>query len=156
MYPKLQLFKYQNISRCECLVRVKSTTCEQETFQTEVVPPPIKPIKTIPEESRKSHKVKISNFFRNQRHLTAVKPYIPGKYLVLKRMTPPENLYLIDEQVAKKAVSYILPEIRQNVNQIVSETNAGLGLISKQLLDNGVPLVRLYESCPDFKIYLKV
>ncbi|RZC34521.1 dimethyladenosine transferase 2, mitochondrial, partial [Asbolus verrucosus] len=111
--------------------------------------------KKIPASAKKSHTLRLSNFFDNNPHLLPVKKHIPEKYFALKRVTQPENLYLIDEQVAKKAAAYILPRIKQNENQIVCETNAGLGFITSYLLENGVKLVRLYESCPDFKVYLK-
>ncbi|KAG5884975.1 hypothetical protein JTB14_000366 [Gonioctena quinquepunctata] len=39
--------------------------------------------------------------------------------------------------------------------QIISETNAGLGLISTELLERGVDRVRMYESCPEFRQELK-
>ncbi|XP_044264144.1 dimethyladenosine transferase 2, mitochondrial isoform X2 [Tribolium madens] len=141
---------------CKCLNKFESTKCEDILFTSEeIAPPPIKSSKVIPEESRKSHRARLGQFFRKHPHLYAVKDDIPEKYLALKRLTPPDNLYLIDVEVAKKAVTHILPDIRTNENQLVCETNAGLGLISGELLDNGVKLVRLYESCPDFKHYLK-
>ncbi|KYB26311.1 dimethyladenosine transferase 2, mitochondrial [Tribolium castaneum] len=140
---------------CRCLVKFESTKVQDVALTPEeIVPPPVKPPK-IAEQSKRSHKARLGQFFRKHPHLGDVKHDIPEKYFALKRLTPPENLYLIDAQVAKKAVTYILPHITKNENQLVCETNAGLGLISGELLDSGVNLVRLYESCPDFKEHLK-
>lgn len=105
---------------------------------------------------KKSHSIRLGYFFKQNPHIQSIRSQIPEKYLQLKRITPPDNLYLIDKNVARWVVSNILPIIQQNENQIVSETNAGLGFITAELLDRGVRLVRIYEPCSDFKSLQKV
>lgn len=101
-------------------------------------------------------KVKLRNYLHSEPHLYEMSRYIPDKHLVLRQRNTIENLYLVDSHIAKDVVSQILPIITKNKNQIVCETNAGLGLISSELLDSGLPMVRLYEACPEFRIALKV
>lgn len=103
--------------------------------------------------TRNSH---IMKYMQSKSSLKEMVPFIPEKYFTIKRKTPPENLYLIDEDVAKSVVNRILPLLKRNEDQVICETNAGLGLISSQLLDNGIKLVRLYESCSEFRQSLKV
>lgn len=101
-------------------------------------------------------KAKLRSYLKSQTNLFEMLPYIPQKYITLKRRDFIENLYLIDSKIAKDAVSQVVSTIQKNNKQVVCETNAGLGLISSELLDAGVPVVRLCESCPDFRVALKV
>ncbi|KAJ8932073.1 hypothetical protein NQ314_014975 [Rhamnusium bicolor] len=110
-----------------------------------------KPVKN----TRTTHSKRINLFFSKNEDLKELKQYIPSKYFQLKRIGIPENLYLICPSVAKTIVSHLMPTLNLNSNQIICETNAGLGLIATELLENGVKLVRLYESCPDFRLELK-
>lgn len=106
---------------------------------------------------RLSHKNAMNKFFLENEHLAALKQYIPAQYLALRRAKLPENLYLICPKVAKMIASRVKATTELNKqNQIIAETNAGLGLITTELLESGVSPVRLYESCPDFRCELKV
>lgn len=106
---------------------------------------------------RVSHKNAMNKFFLENEHLATLKQYIPKQYLTLRRAKTPENLYLICPKIAKMIASYIKIDAKLNKeSQIVAETNAGLGLITAELLENGVSPIRLYESCPDFRCELKV
>lgn len=67
-----------------------------------------------------------------------------------------DSLYLIDSIIAKEIVHHVLSELEDVKNKVICETNAGLGMIALELLDSGVQLVRLYESCPEFRNSLKV
>ncbi|CAH0551418.1 unnamed protein product [Brassicogethes aeneus] len=110
-----------------------------------------KPVK----KSGKSHTTKINNFFRKDPDLAEIKEFIPEKYLDCKRKTLTDNLYLICAKIARRTVRHVMPAIKNNTNQIVCETNAGLGFISSELLRKKIPLIRLYESCPEFREMLK-
>lgn len=109
-----------------------------------------------PKQKRKNnHNIGIGNYFASKPSLAETKPCIPNKYFVLKRRTAPENLYLIDQDIAKEATEKILPVLK-TANTLICETNVGLGLLASNLLNNNVNLIRLYESCPDFRHSLKV
>jgi hypothetical protein len=144
---------FANCFSVNCRAARQLCTCSQDAAS-----PPKKPPEPVVQKLRsatKSQKAKVSQFFRRNPHLVAARPHIPEKYFVTKRITPPENLYLIDANVAKKAARYVLPHVKNVKDHIVSETNAGLGLITSELLSNGIKLVRLYESCLDFKAHLR-
>ncbi|CAH2000889.1 unnamed protein product [Acanthoscelides obtectus] len=86
-------------------------------------------------------------------HLSSVKKYIPPRHLAVTRA--PENLYLICPNVAKSIANIVFPHLRSTKSQVIAETNAGLGLITTELLEKGVDLIRLYEMCSDFRRELK-
>lgn len=117
---------------------------------------------SIPEDKaelkrQKSAKLKLTAYFKSEPHLFAVKKYIPEKYFLIKHDTSVlDSLYLVDSNVAKDIVKHVMAEVVDAKKQIICETNAGLGLIALELLDSGVNLVRLYESCPEFRNSLKV
>lgn len=117
---------------------------------------------SIPEKKtelkkQKSAKLKLAAYFKSEPHLSAVKKYIPEKYFALKHDTSLlDSLYLIDSVIAKDIVRKVLSELSDVKKQVICETNAGLGLISLELLDSGINLVRLYECCPEFRNSLKV
>lgn len=99
---------------------------------------------------------KLRSYLKSERHLLQMLPYIPHKYISLKRWDTIENLYLVDSEIAKDAVQLVFPHVKWNKEQVVCETSAGLGLMASELLDRGVPRVRLYEFCPEFRVGLKV
>ncbi|CAH2000897.1 unnamed protein product [Acanthoscelides obtectus] len=86
-------------------------------------------------------------------HLSTVKKYIPPRYFA--ETTAPENMYLICPNAAKSIANIVFPHLRSTKSQVIAETNAGLGLITTELLEKGVDLIRLYESCSDFRKELK-
>lgn len=105
---------------------------------------------------KQSHGMKMKHFFNRHPEIDNIKQYIPKKYLESKRKTLPDNIYLMCSKVAKEIAQIVLPEVKDVKNQVICETNPGLGFISAELLENGVPLVRMYESCPEFREMLKV
>lgn len=120
-----------------------------------------KPVLGLPciigKNRQKGHYIKLGKYFESNPSAKKLKPFIPAKYFELKRKTPPESLYLIDSSIAKKVALQVFPILNaQKKNQIICETNAGLGLIASELLDAGIPTIRLYESCSDFRFTLKV
>ncbi|XP_019868579.2 dimethyladenosine transferase 2, mitochondrial [Aethina tumida] len=104
---------------------------------------------------KQSHGMKMKHFFNRHPEIDNIKQYIPKKYLESKRKTLPDNIYLMCSKVAKEIAQIVLPEVKDVKNQVICETNPGLGFISAELLENGVPLVRMYESCPEFREMLK-
>lgn len=102
-------------------------------------------------QKQKGHSIRLTKYFESHQHLKEIRRYIPEKYLTLKRKTAPESMYLIDQEIARDVVSHILPILKEQKNQVVAETNAGLGFISTELLERGMPTMRLYESCSDFR-----
>lgn len=138
-----------------CLCRC-STAINTHNVAENVAPPPEVP--TLPKETpyMPTSRQKLRSYLKSELHLFEMLPYIPDKYLKLRRRDTIENLYLIDSKVAKDVVNLIFPIIQKNKKQIVCETNAGLGLIASELLDLGWPMVRLYEVCGEFRTALKV
>ncbi|KAF5297113.1 hypothetical protein FQA39_LY02693 [Lamprigera yunnana] len=80
---------------------------------------------------------------------------MPKQFLIINRKKLFSHLYLIDDGIAKDAVKCILPYLIYKDTHIVCETNPGLGLITTELLNGGIELVRLYESCDEFRNTLK-
>lgn len=156
-YPKFllrTLNRQPSFYMCSCSTAI-SINRHHESNNTE---PPAVETEVSAEEIpyMPTSKKKLLNHFKRDLQLFKMLPYIPQKYFKLKARDRIENMYLVDSKIAKHAVSLILPLIRENNEQVVCETNAGLGLISSELLDNGWPLMRLYETCPDFRAALKV
>lgn len=99
---------------------------------------------------------KLKRYIASEPHLKAVREYIPEKYIAVKHSKVAiDSIYLIDSKIAKDIVKHILPKLTKQEDQIIAETNAGLGLIASELLDQNVKLVRLYESCAEFRNSLK-
>ncbi|KAJ8926122.1 hypothetical protein NQ315_009979 [Exocentrus adspersus] len=103
---------------------------------------------------RVSHKMAIANFFL-ENNLSPILQHLPRQYLKVRKAGSPESLYLVCPKTAKTIASYVKAAFEENQDQIIAETNAGLGLIATELLDSGVRPVRLYEPCPDFRLELK-
>lgn len=53
------------------------------------------------------------------------------------------TLYLIDREAAKKYVSFIINDLSKNMCY-VAELNSGFGVLTKELLKAGVPLIHVY------------
>lgn len=89
----------------------------------------------------------LNALFKSNAKIENLKNNIPRKYFKLKACA--DHLYLIDPDVAEDSVGLILPDIKNR--KYIAETNAGLGLITKQLIDNGIKKVHMYETCPLFR-----
>lgn len=83
-----------------------------------------------------------------------VKEIIPNRFLKRNNKYP-DDLYLVDAEIAKKIVSTIKPYIA-NDNKSVIETNPGFGYITKGLLDKGLQKMHVYESTVYFRNYILV
>lgn len=105
--------------------------------------------KNVKKQTRRS----LLKYLSSAPHLKELKAHIPHKYLVVKRhLSAIENMYLINSETAKDIAKRILPIVKTDFNgQVVAETNAGLGLVTVELLKSGVKLIRLYESCSEFR-----
>ena len=68
---------------------------------------------------------------------------IPHKYLSVS--TKNTDLYLINHHVAEQFVSLIKDDLLQNATHVF-EMNPGFGMITKELLNAGVPFIHLYEK----------
>ncbi|XP_012275673.1 dimethyladenosine transferase 2, mitochondrial [Orussus abietinus] len=95
---------------------------------------------------RKSRRTEaeILQFFKSV-NLTNVIQQCPEKYF--KRARQSERLYLLDKATAKKMCDLIINDIPNEIP--VLEANPGLGVLTKELLEGGVPTIHLYE--PDTK-----
>lgn len=93
-------------------------------------------------------------FFESVPELLDVMPHIPSKYL--RNNSTSEHHYLISSTIAKHIVDKIMPFLDLSGKQLIAETNAGLGLITSELLEKGVNLVRMYEYCSEFRVELRV
>lgn len=102
----------------------------------------------------KGMKKEMRQFFESDPELMDVLPHIPTKYLGVN--TNSEHHYLISTAIAKQIVDKIMPFLDLSGKQLITETNAGLGLITTELLEKGVNLVRMYEACSEFRTELRV
>lgn len=59
------------------------------------------------------------------------------------------RLYLMNPDVAKSLATMISKDLLKNTSHVI-ETNPGLGFLTKELLDMGVPSVTLYEKNESF------
>ncbi|KAK5648601.1 hypothetical protein RI129_003493 [Pyrocoelia pectoralis] len=101
-----------------------------------------------------SYNARIERHFNERYELKLVKEHIPKKYLTQNRQNVLRNLYLVNSTFAKDIVKRILPYLK-NKDQVICESNAGLGLISTELIRRGIKKVRLYEACAEFRAYLR-
>ncbi|KAK9886297.1 hypothetical protein WA026_015807 [Henosepilachna vigintioctopunctata] len=100
-----------------------------------------------------SHKEMLNTYFESNQMRLKVKDLLPEECFSLKKNA--DFLYLIDPLNAKKVTSCILPYLKQDTSKIIAECTPGLGLISKDLLKNGIEAIRLYEPIPKFRDHLK-
>ncbi|KAK9694339.1 hypothetical protein QE152_g33615 [Popillia japonica] len=88
------------------------------------------------------HRKKINLYLSSCKHIEDIRYIIPYKYTEIKKHTLADNLYLVDSRIAADIAKRILPFIKDK-NRMVCETNAGLGFITSELLDNGLDRIRL-------------
>lgn len=93
-------------------------------------------------------------FFHSDPDLLKVVSHIPDKYLRQNSLS--RHYYLVCPKIAKDIVDKIMPFLDLSGKQLIAETNAGLGLITLELLKRGVPKVRMYEPCAEFRQELRV
>lgn len=96
----------------------------------------------------------VKDYLRKNPELLEIKQYIPDKYLKTSSKIANEYLYLICPNAAHKIADHVVSAATDN--QIIAETNTGLGLITTELLEKGIKKVRMYESCSEFRVDLKV
>lgn len=101
------------------------------------------------------HQKAMNIYLGSQSHIEEIRHIIPLRYTEQKNRGFADNLYLIDSNIAQDIANRILPFII-NKDRMICETNPGLGFITSELLDGGLERVRLYESCPEFRLTLKV
>jgi len=63
-------------------------------------------------------------------------------------------LYLIDEKAASKYVSLIIEDLLKNTCFVV-EMNPAFGILTKKLLEAGIPMIHLYEAKKEFRPILE-
>ncbi|CAH1280387.1 unnamed protein product [Diabrotica balteata] len=102
---------------------------------------------------RRGYAKLIDLHFQKHPELLNIKQYIPEKYLSISSKVANEHLYLICVNTAKIIADHVIPFVKED--QIVAESNVGLGLITTELLEKGVKRVRMYETCPEFRVDLK-
>ncbi|KAF2899754.1 hypothetical protein ILUMI_02530 [Ignelater luminosus] len=141
------LKRYLNVLRISY-----STNYEDILFADEIAEPKEK---TSFKKQNRPRSQKIINYFANKPHFDEVVKLIPPEYFVSKRRLALQHLHLADKDIAKDVTSHVLPFVLRNKEQIICETNAGLGLISAELLQNNIETVRMYETCPDFRNLIK-
>nr|XP_033339269.1 dimethyladenosine transferase 2, mitochondrial [Megalopta genalis] len=71
-----------------------------------------------------------------------LKHNIPRWYKLVS--TNATDMYLINDVVAKQFISLIQVDIKKNASHVI-ELNPGLGFITQQLLEIGIPFVYMYE-----------
>lgn len=136
------------------LLRISYSTYHDDFLLADEITKPEE--KTSSKKKNKPRSQKIVNYFTSEPHLNEVVKLIPSEYFAPKRRLTLEHLYLADKNIAKDVVSHVLPFILEMKKQIICETNAGLGLITAELLQNNIEAVRMYETCPDLRNIIKV
>lgn len=105
---------------------------------------------------KRKYNKRFTNFFLEYPHLLQIRQLIPGQYLTVTKGVVSDSVYLICPKVAKEVVGLVEPHLDLSNDQIIAETNAGLGLITQELIKIGIPVVRMYEHCEDFRFRLRV
>lgn len=101
------------------------------------------------------HRKRMNLYLSSAKHIEEIRHIIPCKYTELKKRALADNLYLVDARIASDIAKHILPFLKDKSRK-VCETNAGLGFLTSELLEGGVEQIRLYETCSDFRLTLKV
>lgn len=111
---------------------------------------------SIRKKQKKSKRIsrEMNDFFNSSKELSETTPHIPVKYMCVNSTS--EHHYLVCTNTAKEIIDKIMPHLDLSRKQLICETNAGLGLLTMELLERGVKLVRMYESCSEFRAELKV
>ena len=99
---------------------------------------------------------KMLTFFKNETQILEIIKLFPPQHVKTKINTRIEYLYLINPDVAKSIAKHISSILNQKKEHFVAETNPGIGLLTKELLNGGIKLLRLYESCSDMRAHLMV
>ncbi|XP_050294484.1 dimethyladenosine transferase 2, mitochondrial-like [Anthonomus grandis grandis] len=99
------------------------------------------------------HVREINAFFEQHPDFQHLKRWVPKKVLETRPYKSPEHIYLVCPKIATSVARHIKQRI-QGVT-FIGESNAGFGLITKALLNEGVSSpIRIYESLPEFQQYL--
>ena len=75
-----------------------------------------------------------------------------------RRVTTPQSLYCVDKKLADVIAEYVAGDDPGNaggVNPIV-EIRPGPGILSRAILDKGVPALRMYEDSAQYSAFLRV
>ncbi|XP_071868974.1 mitochondrial transcription factor B2 [Bombus fervidus] len=89
------------------------------------------------------------NLFKLDKYLSNIDPIFREKlirnYSSLNKVEP----YLIHDNISNKFVTLIKDDLLENTCYVI-ELNPGYGLLTRRLLDAGVPFIHLYESHNQF------
>ncbi len=75
-----------------------------------------------------------------------------------RRLTTPQSLYCVDKKLADVIAEFVAGDDPGNaggVNPII-EIRPGPGILSRAILDRGVPALRLYEDDTQYANFLRV
>ncbi|XP_060523717.1 uncharacterized protein LOC132700420 [Cylas formicarius] len=103
----------------------------------------------------KAHVKQVNTFIENNLDIVQYRDSIPCKYLNTKSIKQTRSLYLISPTVAESIGSHVMKAVRVQDEHVIAETNPGLGLITRYLLDQDVNKIHLYESCEEFQLSIK-
>lgn len=147
----MTLKQYFFMSRLEyrhlrCLFNVKKIIKTESHSYCSEPNTAVKKSRGIPKE--------MQTFFKSDRQMLEILPHVPSKYLRQNSLS--QHFYLTSPKIAKDIVKKIKPFLDLSGKQLIAETNAGLGLITIELLKEGVNNVRMYESCSEFRTELRV
>lgn len=99
---------------------------------------------------------KILTCFENETQILEIIESFPPQHVKIRANSRIEYLYLINPDIAKDIVGQIVPILNPKRKHFVAETNPGIGILTKELLNGGVKSLRLYESCSDMRLQLTV
>lgn len=74
---------------------------------------------------------------------------------VTKKTNKINSLHLFDKTVANKFMALINNDLLTNNTGFYVELNPGMGLMTRELLDAGVPILHSYEKMDEFSKYLQ-
>lgn len=102
---------------------------------------------------RKHFEEDLHKYFAHSKSFKKIKDLLPQR-LVYKKSLQVENIYLLDENIAKNIVNKIGNDICNGAP--VFECNPGFGLITKQLLRAGAKEIRIFETDQFFVKYAQM
>lgn len=151
---KLPICKRMNYcylcSKSETIIDSVETSLEHEKVPKEKT----KQKRTFPVNSP-SHLREMAEFFNENHNVAKYKDFLPTKIWASKPYKTPDYLYLVCPDIAKKIAKEVVQRLHGG-NQVIAESNPGLGLITEALFQKGVSFVRLYELNSEFQDYLLV
>nr|XP_023024313.1 uncharacterized protein LOC111512425 [Leptinotarsa decemlineata] len=106
----------------------------------------LKPRLVFTNSIRKAGSRQIKNFINFHPHLK-VAHRIPAIYKKIAARDSIDYLYLVCPETARNIANHVLASVNLDKKQVIAEANAGLGLVSTELLERGVNRVRIYEKC---------